>query len=587
MTVRWLGQAGFALSGGGQCIVVDPWLADHPRRAHPAPTLEDLPGRVDWLLATHEHADHLDIASLPALLERYPGVEVVVPAPLRDRVAAVSGRARLRGVQPGDRLPLGDVTVHVVHAWHGVDVSDGYSDGHGLGTDGRTPFVGFVIEFPGLTLYHAGDTIADPALVKEILPLRVDVALLPVNSRDAAREAAGSSGTSTRAAVAFATDIAARVLVPMHWRIIRGNRVRVGRTVEAARAARRPLSVLVPAFGADIRIGLPRSAGEVPQWRSERATMAPETGGARTGWTWDDALCGVVPPLISPFRDPGELDPTAFARVVEHVLAGGCSGLFVLGGCGEGAWLTGAQRAAVVRAAVAAAAGRVPVLVGVMLPASGPTCEAARQAAAEGADAVVVGSPYYMEVDAGGHERHIEAVLGAVQVPVLLYNIPQATHSALSPETVARLSAEARILGIKDSAGDLGGFQRFLAVKRSRAGFRVLQGDELCASAGLLLGCDGLVPGMANFVPSLYVELRSAAAAGDAARCTRLQAVITDLWALHAQGHWLSGLKAACAMLGLGDGVPSAPLLPATDDQRRAIRAILVRNAILPTSPGA
>ena len=81
-----------------------------------------------------------------------------------------------------------------------------------------------------------------------------------------------------------------------------------------------------------------------------------------TTWSWDDALTGVVPPLISPLTDGGDVDGPATGALVEHVLGGGCTGLFVLGGCGEGAWLTTAQRDGVVRAAVKAAAGRVPVL---------------------------------------------------------------------------------------------------------------------------------------------------------------------------------------------------------------------------------
>src|SRR5712692_1750480 len=198
----------------------------------------------------------------------------------------------------------------------------------------------------------------------------------------------------------------------------------------------------------------------------------------RGSWSWDRALTGVVPPLISPLDGAGRVDEGAIAALVEYVLAGGSSGLFVLGGCGEGAWLTPGQRGMVVRAMARAAAGRVPVLAGVMLPATGPAVEAARQAAGEGADAVVVGSPYYFDVDGAAHHRHVEAVLEAVALPGLLYNIPQCTHHTLAPATVAALARDRRILGIKDSAGDFHAFQQFLAVKRERPDFRVLQGNE-------------------------------------------------------------------------------------------------------------
>jgi 4-hydroxy-tetrahydrodipicolinate synthase len=298
-------------------------------------------------------------------------------------------------------------------------------------------------------------------------------------------------------------------------------------------------------------------------------------------WSWTDALGGIVPPLISPLDAAGEPDGGALTALVEHVLAGGCRGLFVLGGCGEGAWLTAPQRLAVIRAAVAAAAGRAPVLAGVMLPSTRTAIEAARQAADAGADAVVVGSPYYFAVDGAAQQRHVEAVLAATPSPVLLYNIPQSTHHALAAETVAALAAHARVLGLKDSAGDFAAFQRFVAIRRHRPAFRVLQGHEALAAASLLQGGDGLVPGLANVAPALFVALREAAAKGDAPTCTRLQETIEDLGTLHAQGHWLPALKAACAALGFGTGVPVAPLAPADPGQRRAIVAILQRHGLL------
>jgi len=301
-------------------------------------------------------------------------------------------------------------------------------------------------------------------------------------------------------------------------------------------------------------------------------------------WTWGGALTGVVPPMISPLTESLALDAEALARLVEHILGGGCSGLFVLGGCGEGAWLTLDQRAAVIRGTRAAAAGRVPVLAGVMLPGTGPAIEAARQAADEGADALVLGSPYYFPASGDMQRRHVESVLAAVPLPVLLYNIPQATHHVLAPGTVAQLAQDLRILGIKDSAGNFEAFQGFVALKKSRPDFRVLQGNEFLAAASLLQGGDGLVPGMGNFAPALFAGLIRAARAGDVPTCTHLQEQISDLCTLHAHGHWLPALKAACAMLGLGNGIPSRPLVTATEAERRAIAAILARHGF-PASP--
>jgi dihydrodipicolinate synthase/N-acetylneuraminate lyase len=302
------------------------------------------------------------------------------------------------------------------------------------------------------------------------------------------------------------------------------------------------------------------------------------SGNGRTAWSWGEALCGVVPPLISPLDGAGAPDADAMAALVEHVLGAGCTGLFVLGGCGEGAWLTPSQRGAVVKGVARAAAGRAPVLAGVMLPATGPAVESARQAADLGADAVVVGSPYYFGVDGAAQQRHIEAVLKAVALPALLYNIPQCTHNVLAPDVVETLSADPRVLGIKDSAGDFEAFQRFLAIKRRRPDFRVLQGNEALLAASLLQGGDGLVPGLGNVVPTLMVALCRAAARGDAAECARLQDEVAGLYALYADGHWLPCLKAACATLGIGDGRPAPPLLPLGDVPRERIAAIVRRH---------
>lgn len=294
-------------------------------------------------------------------------------------------------------------------------------------------------------------------------------------------------------------------------------------------------------------------------------------------WKWDDALRGVIPPLISPLRELGDADDEGVAALIERVWRAGCTGLFVLGGCGEGAWLTAAQRGTVIRVAVKAAAGRVPVLVGVMQPATGSAIEATRQAAGEGADAVVVGSPYYFPVDAAAQQRHIEAVMTATRLPGLLYDIPQCTHHTLAPETVARLAQDIRVLGIKDSAGDFPAFQRLLAIKRARPSFRVLQGVEELSSASLLQGADGLVPGLANVAPGLMVALRRAADSGNFVECAQFQERVTGLAELYAHGPWLPALKAACATLGIGDGRPAPPFIRATAENREAVEAILAR----------
>jgi 4-hydroxy-tetrahydrodipicolinate synthase len=308
---------------------------------------------------------------------------------------------------------------------------------------------------------------------------------------------------------------------------------------------------------------------------------------ANLNWVWDDALRGVIPPMISPLTASGQVDVEAVGRVADYILAGGCSGLFVLGGVGQGAWLSTAQRGGIVEATARATAGRAPVLVGLMLPGTAPARDAALQAADAGADALVVGSPYYFGVDAASQQRHVEAILAATSLPVLLYNIPQCTHQPLAREAVAALVAEPRILGVKDSWGDMPYFQSLLTLKLRRPNFRVLQGHEHAAMASLLLGADGLIPGLGNVAPRVLVALVQAARAGDVATCQRLHAEIFELTSMYTQKAGLAGLYAACAVLGLARNVPAEPWAPVADADLPAIEAILRQHDLMPLAVAA
>ncbi len=293
-------------------------------------------------------------------------------------------------------------------------------------------------------------------------------------------------------------------------------------------------------------------------------------------WTWDAVLTGIVPPVISPLTDAGAIDVPALDGLSNHILAEGATGLFILGGCGEGAWLTSGQRLDVVKHSVKVSAGRAPVLAGVMLPATGPTLDEVRRATDAGADALVAGSPYYNDVDGDAHVRHIEAILDASPLPILLYNIPQSTHHNIAPSSVAKLAHEPRILGIKDSSGNLAHFQALLRIKERRPDFRVLQGAEFAMAASALLGGDGAVPGMGNLTAGTFKDLFEAARRSDLASVRTLQIQINDLAGLHSlAGHWLASLKGAISLLGYGAGIPAQPLMPASPAQLEAIRKCL------------
>ena len=259
VTLTWIGQAGFLVRTPATRLAVDPFLSDHPDRRFPAPVgTDDLAG-TELVLATHQHLDHLDAPALVTLLERDDRVRVVLPAPaLADAAADGLPPDRLVGARPGEPLTAGDMTVHPVPALHGVHVTDAYH--HGLPGDGdQVRYLGYVLETPDGTVYHAGDTLRWDGQAELLRRHRVDVGLLPINGRDADREAVDIVGNfDPGEALALAHDAGMATVVPMHWDLMNGNLGDVGaftrlapelypggRVVVLDRIAETPLASLV------------------------------------------------------------------------------------------------------------------------------------------------------------------------------------------------------------------------------------------------------------------------------------------------------------------------------------------------------
>ena len=226
--LTWLGQAGFLLETETTRLLLDPWVSPHEGRLIDPPPVELVADRIDWVLVTHEHSDHLDPPFLREVAERSPQARLVLPAPIAEQA---EGILPLTPVRLGDVVEVAELTVEVVPSWHGVAVADGYSD-HG----GR--FVGYVLRGAGPVVYHAGDTIATDGLVEALVDKRIEVALLPINGRDFFREEQDLVGNlDFREAVALARRIGARTLVPYHWDGYAGNTEHPGRAVDEAAAA--------------------------------------------------------------------------------------------------------------------------------------------------------------------------------------------------------------------------------------------------------------------------------------------------------------------------------------------------------------
>jgi 4-hydroxy-tetrahydrodipicolinate synthase len=277
---------------------------------------------------------------------------------------------------------------------------------------------------------------------------------------------------------------------------------------------------------------------------------------------------GVITALITPLRD-GKVDEAAFTRLLERQIAAGIHGVVPMGTTGESASLSVDEHKQVVELCVRVAAGRVRVIAGAGSSATDKAIELARFAKTVGADGALIVTPYYNRPSQEGLALHFEAVADAVQLPMLLYNVPGRTGVDMSNDTVARLAAHPNIVGIKDATGDLA---RVSWMRANVGGqFDLISGDDPSYLGYHAHGGVGVISVTSNVVPEGMVALHEAAAAGDYATARDWQ---DRLIGLH-KGLFLdnspSPSKYALARLGLCGEEVRLPLAPTSDAVKPAI----------------
>ncbi|GAA2287864.1 dihydrodipicolinate synthase family protein [Streptomyces kunmingensis] len=302
---------------------------------------------------------------------------------------------------------------------------------------------------------------------------------------------------------------------------------------------------------------------------------------------------GVVPPLVTPLTPEGEVDVDSVRRLAGHLLDAGVHGLFLLGSSGEAAYLTDIQRRTALEAAVEAAAGRVPVLAGVIETTTARVLDRAKDAVKAGADALVATAPFYTRTHPAEIADHFRRLRAGADLPVFAYDIPAAVHTKLSRDTVLALAADGTLAGLKDSSGDEGSLRRLLPALRAAApAFSVLTGAELTVDGALLAGVDGVVPGLGNVDAHGYVRLYEAARAGDWDTARREQDRLAALFAIVDAGDparmggsssALGAFKAAVHLRGIIDcPATAAPQVPLGEAEFAHVRSRLGEAGLLP-----
>jgi dihydrodipicolinate synthase/N-acetylneuraminate lyase len=288
-------------------------------------------------------------------------------------------------------------------------------------------------------------------------------------------------------------------------------------------------------------------------------------------------LTGIIPPMITPLRDRDELDVPGLERLIEHILGGGVSGLFILGTTGEGPSLSYRLRREVVARVCKQVNKRVPVLVGISDTALVESVNVARSAAGAGADAVVAAPPYYLPEAQPELQEYLDHLVPELPLPLYLYNMPALTKVQFELETVRRAMDEPRILGLKDSSGDLNYFKSAAELIRHRPEWSLLMGPEEKLLEALKLGGNGGVSGGANLFPKLYVKLMEAHRAGDSVRAQELQKQIQRVSdAFYRIGKHpssiIKGIKCALSCLGICDDFMAEPFRRFREAERELVK---------------
>jgi 4-hydroxy-tetrahydrodipicolinate synthase len=225
---------------------------------------------------------------------------------------------------------------------------------------------------------------------------------------------------------------------------------------------------------------------------------------------------GVAPALVTPFTADDEIDEAAFRRLIDYQIDGGVSGLVVLGTTGENPTVTHDERRRLVDAAVDAADGRVPVIVGTGTNNTDESVAFSREAVDAGADGLLVVGPYYNKPSQEGFRAHVRTIAAGAGAPIILYNVPGRTSFNITADTVLHLAETVdEVVGVKEASGDLAQITDILAGRPE--GFAVYSGDDEMTLPMIALGGDGVVSVISNAVPEPFCEMVDDALAGDIA----------------------------------------------------------------------
>lgn len=284
---------------------------------------------------------------------------------------------------------------------------------------------------------------------------------------------------------------------------------------------------------------------------------------------------GILTALATPYDASGDIDEKLLRVIVDRSVDGGVSGVVAGGSTGEFATMTGDERRLLVETVVDQAAGRVPVIAQTGAVATREAVALTQHAEKAGADVVMVVAPYYETLTVDETLRYLRTVADSVSIPVMLYNIPDATGVNLDPDTVGALAREVEnIKYIKDTSADMA--QAGQLIHRHGDVIDTFLGWDSLLLASVAEGAAGVMAGSANVMAADLVAVHQALTAGDLEPArSRWKRIFPLMDTLMTGGPFIQGVRAAMEEIGLPVGAPREPLLPVEAAHRERIRAAL------------
>jgi 4-hydroxy-tetrahydrodipicolinate synthase len=284
-------------------------------------------------------------------------------------------------------------------------------------------------------------------------------------------------------------------------------------------------------------------------------------------------LEGIWTPIPTPLTMHGEVDTDATRRLVDFHLGAGIDGLLPLGTSGEFALLSREDREVMVKTVVDRADGRVPVVAGVSDPSIERVLQLSSDAKKAGADAVIATPPYYFTTTDEGHYHHFKTISEAIDLPLLIYNIPEWTHSFVTPETVQSLAADKLVVGMKHTEYNFLNLIRFLTESRNK--ISIFAGSDALAYSNLEFGGAGAIIGSANVAPRVASKIFDDYKKGDLEGAREAQERLLPIIMALSVGKYPAALKEAMSLIGMPVGPLKEPLQSLSIAEKRIVAGLL------------